>query len=147
MPMGQLLLVVVLTSLLIVGVILGPLVHYLQQHRKRRLEPEGQLTAVELGRTLPGQGYQQPWFTPVLGGIIIGAGVPFGAFVSAMISTVSVGFHEPVWIATGVVGLGAAICGSLLAGLAYGQSHQSAADGAVKPLVEEDAYDVVGARG
>ena len=51
-----------------------------------------------------------------------------------------------MWIAAAMVGMAAVICGSILARLSNTEPGSSPfADS--KPQIEEDAYDVVGARG
>jgi hypothetical protein len=123
------------------------LLHYRHERWKLGLEHEKQLKALELGRALPGEGYLESWFSPLRVGLFIGAGVPLGAFLSALVATVSIGFHDGIWIATLIVGLGAVISGSIIAGRAHTQANTPPADAEAKPFVEEDAYDVVSARG
>jgi hypothetical protein len=144
MPFGAILLVTTVSAFILVVVPL--LLHYRHERWKLRLEHERQLRALDLGRNFPGSGYHDSWFSPIRAGMIIGAAVPLGAFLSAMVTSVCIGFHEGTWIATGMVGLGSVISGSCLVGHACRQSKMIPAEGYAKPYVEEDAYDVVSAR-
>lgn len=147
MTMDELLTLIVVSVLVFLPVIVIPvLLHFRHERWKLRLEHERQLKALDLGRTVPGEGYRESWFSPLRVGMVIGAGVPLGAFLSAMVTSVCVGFHDGIWIATALVGLGAVISGSIIAGRASWESKMSPAEGELKPFVEEDAYDVVSAR-
>jgi len=148
MTTDEVLTLVVVSGAIILPIVLVPtLLHYRHERWKLGLEHERQLKALELGRALPGEGRSEGWFSPLRVGLIIGAGVPLGAFLSALITSVSAGFHEGIWMATCLVSLGGVISGSILAGHAYGQGKANPADGEAKPFIEEDAYDVVSARG
>jgi len=147
MTMDELLTLIAVSGVVFVFFVSVPvLLHYRHERWKLRLEHERQLKALELGKALPGEGNRESWFSPIRVGMIIGAGVPLGAFLCAMITSVSSGFHDGVWIATSTVSLVAVISGSIVAGRAHGQSSAAAEVGEVKPFVEEDAYDVVSAR-
>jgi hypothetical protein len=84
---------------------------------------------------------------------LMGGVVPVGAFVSSALASSAVGFHDGMWIATCIVGLGSVICGTVLACFAICPTGATSTDAAsesfsgYKPAVEEDAYDVVSARG
>jgi hypothetical protein len=121
-------------------------VHYRKEHRKVGLEHEQHLRALELGRDLPRASHRESWFSPVRVGMMIGASVPLGAFICAMVTTICVGFHETIWMATMLVSLGSVISGAAVVGTANRESKSAPADAGVKPYVEEDAYDVVSAR-
>jgi hypothetical protein len=121
--------------------------HYRHERWKLRLEHERHLKTLELGGVLPAEGSRESWLSPLRVGLIIGGGVPIGAFLCAMVTSVVAGFHEPIWIATCIVGLGGVISGSKLAGQAFAESKRAPADADFKPMLEEDAYDVVSARG
>jgi hypothetical protein len=112
---------------------------------KRELDHKERMRALELGRSLPGD---SPWLSPAKLGLLIAAGVPIGLFACASSATVQIGFHEDIWNAAGIVGMGAVISGTLLAGLSArtGQARHQA-EFAPKPEVSEDAYDVVSSRG
>jgi hypothetical protein len=75
--------------------------------------------------------------------------VPVGTFACAALSTSASGFHEDIWRAAAMVGLGGVICGTVLAGMSFSRAHQivQSDDLSTKPEVAEDAYDVVSARG
>jgi hypothetical protein len=148
MTMDELLTLMVVSGVIILPVIFVPVLLYYRHERwKLGLEHERQLKALELGRGLPGEGNRESWFSPLRVGLIIGAGVPLGAFLSALVTSVSIGFHDGIWIATSTVGLASVISGSIIAGRAYSESKASPTIGEGKPFVEEDAYDVVSARG
>jgi hypothetical protein len=125
------------------------MLHYRHERWKTQWEheKEKQLRAIELGTHMPGEGGRESWFSPIRVGMIIGAGVPVGAFLSAMVTTITTGFHDGVWVATCIVGLGAVLSGSMCAGHAYSASKAPLGETEEKPVVEEDAYDVVSARG
>jgi FtsH-binding integral membrane protein len=111
--------------------------------RKRELEHLERMRAFELGRTLP---QDQPWLSPARIGAALAIVVPIAAFVSACAATDSAGYQEHVWIAALMVGVAAVVCGSLLVGSSIKKDAASLM-AMTKPVVEEDAYDVVGARG
>jgi len=113
---------------------------------KRELDHKERMRALELGRSLPGD---SPWLSPAKLGLLIGAAVPIGLFACASSATVQIGFHEDIWNASAIVGMGAVVCGTLLAGLSSARAGQgrNPAQVALKPEVSEDAYDVVSSRG
>jgi hypothetical protein len=132
--------------------------HFRGERRKRELEHIERIRAIEVGRPYPGDnkfwlsGVPQ-WVVPHIISVSIGAVVPLGVFLFAFLTSLVVGFQKDIWIAAGMVGLGSAICGTVLAGGAskrmtpgsqdegFASYHQS------KPHVEDDAYDVVSSRG
>lgn len=139
---------IVASGLVILPAFVIPMVLYYRQERwKIALEHERRLRALELGRALPGDRPGESWFSPLRVGLIIAAGVPMGAFLSAMTTSLAVGFHDGIWIATSTVSLGAVISGSIIAGRAYTEPSGFSAEREAKPFVDEDAYDVVAARG
>jgi hypothetical protein len=148
MTMDELLTLIVVSVVVFLPVIIVPvLVHYRHERWKLRMEHEAQLKALELGRAFPGRGYHESWFSPLRVGLIIGAGVPLGAFLSAMVTTICAGFHDGIWAATAAVGLASVIGGSVVAGRAYSESKTTSDAAEEKPVVDEDAYDVVSSRG
>jgi hypothetical protein len=148
MTADQFLTLLTFSGVIILAVVFVPtLLYYRHERWKLGLEHERQLRALELGRAIPGEGRRQSWSSPLWVGVLVGAGVPLGAFLSAMITSVSIGFHDGIWIATCMVGVGAVISGSIIAGRAPSESKTPPAVGEDKPFVEEDAYDVVSARG
>ena len=112
--------------------------------QKREWEHIERMKAFELGRTLP---QDEPWFSPAKIGFAIATAVPGSSFTFAWLATESVGYHEPIWIGAMMVGIASVICGSIL--VASANKKRTVPRGAVspKPYVEEDAYDVVSARG
>jgi hypothetical protein len=145
---GELIALVAVTGAVLTSFIMVPvLLHYRHERWKLRLEHERQLKALELGNALPAERIRESWFSPVRVGMMIGAGVPVGVFLAAMVTSIAVGFHDGIWISTCLVGLGAVISGSCVAARAHWQSNAPDAVAENKPFVEEDAYDVVSARG
>ena len=114
---------------------------------KRELEHKERMRALELGRRLPGDG---SWLSPLRAGVLVAAGVPIGVFGLALLSNLAMGFRNDIWQVAGLVSCFAVVCGTVLTSLA--SSRQSQDDLAStarieKEHVEEDAYDVVSARG
>jgi hypothetical protein len=144
---------VLIGGLATLGIALVPLKMYLtgqqQKHERDHLE---RMKALEMGRALPAHSIPPAQAFALRVALWIGAGVPSGAFLSSALTTALVGYHEAMWIATGMVGLGGVICGTILASntfdpatTASDQTAGSFTGG--KALVEDDAYDVVSARG
>ncbi len=114
------------------------------QQRKRELEHIERMRALDFGRTLP---QDEPRWSPLRIALLIGGAVPLGVFLTVGIATRAVGFHDGMWIAAALVGMASVISGSVLAGQSLKQQQTSEPFNAAKPYVEEDAYDVVSARG
>src|SRR5262245_59401840 len=76
---------------------------------KRELSQLERMKALELGRSLPGDG---PWLTPLKIGFFIATVVPIGVFVFASLATETAGFQKDIWVAAGMVSVFAVICGS-----------------------------------
>jgi hypothetical protein len=115
--------------------------------QKRELEHKERMRALELGRRLPGDG---PWLSPGRVGFLISVVVPTVAFGCAWLATREAGYQEDIWKTAAMVGVMSVFCGSLLAGVGlmrHGQDQFSAVRDMDKPAVDEDAYDVVSARG
>jgi uncharacterized membrane protein len=108
----------------------------------RDLEHAEKMRALELGRFNPADG---EWTTNGRIGAGIGAGVPIVAMIAAMVTTLEAGFHEEIWMASGLVGVAGVICGTLLVALPRSAKAGEPAD--AKPVYEPDAFDVVGTRG
>lgn len=108
----------------------------------RDLEHAEKMRALELGRFNPGDG---EWTVNGRIGAGIGAGVPIVSMIAAMVASLEVGFHEEIWMFSGMVGIAAVICGSILA--AKSRSAASEGHSVAKPVYEPDAFDVVGTRG
>jgi hypothetical protein len=128
------------------------------ERRKRELEHVERMKAFEVGRTYPEAMKNSllalPSSTiPYLIAMAIGALVPIATFACALLATLIGGFHNDVWIATGFVGIASVISAATLAGTVFQKSHSngySEHSGSLfdsKPHVDEDAYDVVSARG
>ena len=114
------------------------------ERRKRELEHVERMTALEFGRMLP---QDQPWWSPLRIAMLIGGAVPLGVFLSVGFATSAVGYHEGMWIAATMVGIASVISGSVVVGQSLKPQQSSGPFNASKPYVEEDAYDVVSARG
>jgi hypothetical protein len=129
-------------GLLAFGATFVPIIWGLKQARRNReLEHMERMKALEMGQPLLGAGKNQP--PPVAHtAVAIGTRVPIGVFGCAWLASMTVGYQETIWIMAGVVGLGAVICGTILAKQSVGWEMSAA-----KPHVEEDAYDVVASRG
>ncbi len=128
------------------------------ERRKRELEHIERMRAIEVGRAFPGDvrfalSNIPNWIVPHVVAVAVGAVVPIGVFVFAFLASLVVGYHREIWIAAGMVGLGAVIGGTVLRGRRSRKCHRTArAEEAgpywnSKPNVEEDAYDVVSSRG
>jgi hypothetical protein len=113
------------------------------ERRKRELEHIERMHALEFGRTLP---QDQPWWSPLRIGVVIGGAVPLGVFLTVGAATSAAGFHDGMWLAAAIVGTAGVICGSILA-MSNKTERVSSPFADSKPQIEEDAYDVVGARG
>jgi hypothetical protein len=147
---------VVLSTFSLATVVALPFVlHFRIERRKRELDHIERMRAIEVGRSYPGElknsllAFPQ-WAVPHLMAFSIGVLVPLGVFLFAFLATLIGGFHKEVWIASGMAGLGAVICGTTLAGGAFkttsGTDHPvSNVDS--KQFIDEDAYDVVSSRG
>lgn len=149
-------------SLLVLGSGIGavalPIVlHFRGERRKHELEHIERMRAIEVGRSYPGELKNTllnfpRWVIPHVIALAIGAAVPLGVFLFAFLATLIVGFHQDVWMASMAVGLGAVICGTVLAVGAFktfagDESNQSTSCVDSKEFVDEDAYDVVSSRG
>jgi hypothetical protein len=115
-----------------------------QERRKREVEHIERMRALELGRTLP---QDEPWWSPPRIALSIGAAVPLGVFFLVFLSSLVVGYHEPMWLAACIVGVAGVISGSVLAYHSFDARALATGPGMLKPPVEEDAYDVVASRG
>jgi len=113
---------------------------------KRELEHKERMLALELGRPLPGD---ISWFSTQRIGFLMGAIVPVCLFGYAGLLTQSQGFHPHIWESCSIVGTLSILSGAVL--VVIGGARESRALGgsprSEKVPVEEDAYDVVSARG
>ncbi|MFO0890279.1 MAG: hypothetical protein U0790_14200 [Isosphaeraceae bacterium] len=118
-----------------------------QERLKRELEHRERMRALDLGRPLPGD---VSWLSPLRIGFLIGLLVPVAAMGCACLATISTGYHPDLWQAAGIVSVFGVVCGTVIVSMAAGRQAQAGQAGAAlarKPAIEEDAYDVVSARG
>ena len=112
----------------------------------REVEHAERMRAMELGRTLPGEG---AW-TPAGIALTIGAAVPMASMLLAWLATRSMNMVdapiEIVWKMAGMVGLGGVICGSVLASQQFLKGDKATSIDE-KPVYDPDEFDVVGRRG
>jgi hypothetical protein len=134
--------VLLAVGVLVFGVTFVPIIWGLK-HARRKAEWEHmeRMKALEMGRPLPGE-VKSPPRPASHAGIAIGTSVPIGVFGCAWLASLTAGYEETMWIMAGVVGLGAVICGTILAKQSIGSEISAA-----KPHIEDDAYDVVARRG
>jgi hypothetical protein len=127
-------------------VVLVPVIMGIRHARiERELEHAERMKALELGRTLP---QDQGWLNLPRISVAIALGVPAAVFHCAWQASQSLSEPEPAWIAAGIVGVTAVVCGSGLTALHFFRGHQAAgAGGQAKSHFDADAYDVVSARG
>lgn len=113
---------------------------------KREVEHTERMRALELGRSLPGD---VPWLSTQRIGFLMAAVVPPCVFGFAWLSTQTAGFHDVIWNAAGLVSTLAPICGSVLVCIDVSRriGDQAPLRPSDKIPVEDDAYDVVSARG
>jgi hypothetical protein len=133
--------VALLIPIVIVPVALG----FKHARLLRELEHAERMKAMELGRTLP---QDEPWWTPARISVALGVGVPIAVSCCAWWTTAAVGYHEEIWIMSGMVSLAGVICGTALMAknlTARARAERLAAD--MKPAFDADAYDVVSTRG
>ena len=112
--------------------------------RKRELEHLERMRAMELGRKLP---QDEPWMSPAKIGAAVAILVPIGAFISVYRATEVAGYHEPMWLAVVIVGVAAVISGSVVVATSTKKGATPSETASAKPIIEEDAYDVVSSRG
>ena len=113
----------------------------------RELEHAERIKALEIGRPLAGDVHDEPWSQSSRIAMSIGAGVPIGIFAAASFTSLAVGYHEAIWIASAMVGTAGVICGSILAAQSHSSHARAGRSEVDKPYTEADAYDVVAARG
>jgi hypothetical protein len=123
------------------------------QQQKHEREHRERMKVLEMGQALPAQQTAPNQRSAYRLALVIGGVVPAGAFVSSAFASAAIGFHEAMWIATGMVGLGGVICGTVLASTQFNVAAATdTGEGSspltgFKPRVDDDAYDVVSARG
>jgi hypothetical protein len=149
---GQSWLFVFVPSIIILGFtvsILPIVLAFRHSRRKLELDHAERMKAIELGRPVPRQNKDEdrPWTMAARLAMALGVVVPLGSLGSAFFASLALGFHPEMWVMAGMVGLGGVLCGGILAGHTFGANQRSPEHTDLKPYVEEDAYDVVGARG
>jgi hypothetical protein len=112
--------------------------------RKRELEHTERMRALELGRKLP---QDEPWLSPAKIGAAVAILVPIGAFISVYRATEVAGYHDEMWLAVVLVGVAAVISGSVVVATSTKKGATPSEMATAKPIIEEDAYDVVSSRG
>jgi hypothetical protein len=148
-PQGWLAVIVITTIALCITVLLPILLAFRESGRKVELDHAARMKAIELGRSLPREdtGQDEPWTMAARLAMAIGVVVPLGSLGCAFLASLALGFHQDMWVAGGMVGLAGVLCGGLLAGHTFGASKSTLKHANDKPYLEDDAYDVVGARG
>ncbi len=116
-----------------------------QERFKRELEHKERMRAMELGRDLPGD---KSRLSPLRIGFLTSLIVPVSTMTFAWLSTIRVGYNGEIWRFSAAVSLAAVICGTVIVCLSVTRNLEPVGDPlAHKPETEEDAYDVVSARG
>ena len=114
---------------------------------ERELEHKERMRALELGRRMPGE---EPWVTPGRISLAIGAVVPVGVFFFAWMADQAGGHQDEVWVGVTMVAITSVLCGSMLAAKHFNQQARTNVYANVsspgKPMMDADAFDVVGAR-
>jgi hypothetical protein len=120
-----------------------------QSRRKLELEHAERMRAIELGRPFYRQGEREDetWTETARLAKAIGVVVPQGSLGCAFVASLILGVHQEIWIAAGMVGLAGVVCGWLLAAQIGGANQDARQAADLKPRVDEDAFDVVSARG
>jgi hypothetical protein len=111
---------------------------------KRELEHKERMRALDLGRSLPGE--EAPWSLARIG-LMIATAVPMVIFACSTLASLVLGFQKDIWIAAGMVGMAAVICGSIVVIQSAQGVTRSTLRERFKQPIEDDAYDVVSARG
>ena len=121
--------------------------------RKREMEHIERMTALEMGRPIPGEQLKVRWPVPYQIAVAIGAGVPIVAFTCSWLTSMQTGYQDGIWLASMIVGLGGVISGSVLAFQVFARSGATSGLESAemphngKPFITDDAYDVVSSRG
>jgi hypothetical protein len=145
-------LIVFVPSIIILGFtasILPIVLSFKHSRRKLELDHAERMKAIELGRPVAreGEDKDEPWTMAARLAMAIGVVVPLGSLGCAFLGSLALGFHQDMWVAGGMVGLAGVLCGGLLAGHTFGANKSTLEHANDKPYMEEDAFDVVGARG
>jgi ABC-type spermidine/putrescine transport system permease subunit II len=129
-------------ALLIPIVIAPTAMAFKKAEKARQLEHTERMRALELGRILP---KDEPWWNAGRISVTIGAGVPIFSMFVATIANEAAGYHEHIWLMSGMVSMAAVISGTCLAFRHFFGPVQDT--GVEKPQYDPDAFDVVGRRG
>jgi hypothetical protein len=111
---------------------------------KRDLEHKERMRALELGRPLPGD---MPWLSTQRIGFLMAVVVPVCLFGFAAFSSQVAGPQRSIWEPVGIVSALAIICGLGVVWVGRHYESEAARAPVEKAAVEDDAYDVVSARG
>jgi hypothetical protein len=121
------------------------------RHSRRKLELEhaARMRAIELGQSVHQQAEREDeaWTETARLAKAIGVIVPQSSLGCAFLASLLLGVHQEIWIAAGMVGLAGVVCGCLLAAQTVGANKDAHQGADLKPHVDENAYDVVSARG
>jgi hypothetical protein len=122
------------------------LMRYLAR-RREQMHVE-RLRAIELGYPLP----ESP-FWPAFTALMIGAGVPLGACLLALATTLSMPdaeMAEPAWIVAGIIGGAGVLGGTVLASILFAtrrrQTSQTPLNWHHKPTFDPEAFEPIGHR-
>jgi len=134
----------ILLPIILVPTIMG--IKYAQ--KERELDHAERMKALELGRILP---RDESWWSPARISVAFGVGVPIGVFLCAAKASVEPNaWSLVIWLSAGVVGLAGVVSGAFLAFHHFEHTanpHRDVDYAGSKPMVEADAFDVVGSRG
>ena len=136
-------LVIPIIALMIPMVIVPTALGFRHARLLRELEHRERIRAMEMGRLLP---QDETWTTPARIVAAIGAGVPLAALATAFLASQALGFHEEIWIMSGMVGISGVVGGTYLAGRHLPGRDESPAT-AFKAEFDPDSLDVVSRRG
>lgn len=112
--------------------------------KKREMRHAERMRAMEMGLPVPGD---LGWAAATA--IAIGAGVPIGSFVAALVARVATDAGDNIFAAPAVVSVVAVACGTSMCKRLIGRGRVEEAEPhpAGKPAFNPDAYDAVARRG
>ena len=125
--------------------ILVPLIlAFRQGAKKREYEHLERMRALEMGQPVPGESHWPQAFACAM----IGAGVPIGAFLFTFLAFINISNPaNEIWIAPAVVSCFALMASAGLAKTLFHPTKRAKGEAEGKPVMDPDAYDVVGSRG
>lgn len=133
-------------AVIVVIAVLAGLAWFWSRHSERRHAER--MRAIELGYPLP-----ESNFWPAFLALFIGAGVPLGACLMALITTVSMPntyIVHPAWVVAGIIGGAGVVGGTILASVILATRRRSAPQVSFnshrKPSFDPEAFDPVGHR-